>query len=104
VSFFAQFESALTLWRSCYSFSVMPCAVVAVEGDTLYQIGQSHGVSHIGMLLLNTHLQARPDHLVPGDIVATAVAHHVALAVPLSALADALLITPHQLRYEFLLS
>ena len=89
-----------TMFCRCYAFSVLPCAVVAVEGDTLYQIGHSHGVSYIGILLLNTHLQATPHHLVPGDIVATTLIHRVGLPCPISVLADAMLLTPQQLRCD----
>ena len=84
--------------RRCYAFSVLSCAVAAVEGDTLYQIGYAHGVSYVGMLLLNTHMQGRPDLLLPGDIVATAVAHKVAVSCTISALAQSMLVTPQQLR------
>jgi hypothetical protein len=82
----------------CYAFSVLSCAVAAIEGDTLYQIGYSHGVSYVGMLLLNTHMQGRPNHLLPGDIIATAVVHRVEVSCTISALAEAMLVTPQQLR------
>ena len=84
--------------RRCYAFSVLSCAVAAVEGDTLYQIGYAHGISYVGMLLLNTHMQGRPDLLLPGDIVATAVAHKVEVSCTISALAESMLVTPQQLR------
>jgi hypothetical protein len=50
------------------------------------------------MLLVNTHLQARPDHLLPGDVVATSVAHLIEVPCSVGALADAMLVTPQQLR------
>ncbi len=67
----------------------------------MHSIGHSHGVSYIGMLLVNTHLQARPNHIVPGDIVATALIHRVELSCSVSVLADAMLVTPQQLRCVF---
>ena len=96
------FDTALMSARRCYTFSVLPCAVAAVEGDTLHQIGHNHGVSYVDMLLINTHLQARPNLLHPGDIVATAVAHQIEFSCSIRALADALLLTPQRLRCGFL--
>jgi hypothetical protein len=97
------FESSLTIPCRCYAFLVIPCTVVAVEGDSLHSIGHSHGVSYTGMLLVNTHLQARPNHIVPGDVVATALIHRVDLSCSVSVLADAMLVTLQQLRCVFLL-
>jgi hypothetical protein len=93
------FDMLLTFSRRCYVFSVLPCAVAAVEGDTLYQIGYSHGLSYVDVLLMNTHLQARPDLLLPGDVVATGVAHQIELSCSITTLADAMLVTPQRLRY-----